>query len=80
MTDFFNNFTEPTRITDTTSSTLYLFLTNNSTLVANSEVIPSISDHAVIYIEASLRLYKTPIQSRTVTSLYMNAEFEQILQ
>ena len=69
--------TEPTRITETTSSTLDLFFTKNSTLVANSEVIPSISDHEAIYIEASLRPHKTPTQSRTV-SLYKKADFEAI--
>ena len=69
--------TEPTRITETTSSTLHLFFTNNSTLVVNSEVIPTISDHEAIYIEASLRPHKTPIQSRTV-SLYEKADFQAI--
>ena len=69
--------TEPTRITETTSSTLDLFFTNNSTLVVNSEVIPSMSDHEAIYIEASLRPHKTPTQSRIV-SLYKKADFETI--
>ena len=42
-----------------------------------SRVIPSISDHEVIYIEASLRPHKTPTQSRTVV-LYKKADFEAI--
>ena len=45
--------------------------------LTNSEVIPSISDHEAIYIEASLCLHKTPTQSRTV-SLYKKADFEAI--
>ena len=45
--------------------------------LTNSEVIPSISDHEAIYIEASLCPHKTPTQSRTV-SLYKKADFEAI--
>ena len=46
--------TEPIRITETTESILDLFFTNNSCLISNLDVIPGISDHEVVYIEASL--------------------------
>ena len=42
--------------------------------LTHSEIIPSISDHEAIYIEASLRPHKTPTQSRTVV-LYKKADF-----
>ena len=45
--------------------------------LTNSEVIPSISDHEAIYIEASLRPHKTPTQSRTVVP-FKKADVEAI--
>ena len=53
--------TEPIRITETTESNLDLFFTNNSSLISNVEVIPGISDHEVVYIEASLRPHCNPV-------------------
>ena len=45
----------PTRITASTSNILDLFLTNNASLVNKCEVIPGLSDHETVYVEASLR-------------------------
>ena len=47
--------TEPTRITETSSSTLDMFFTSNQTLVNKVEVIPGVSDHEAVFIESSLR-------------------------
>ena len=47
--------TEPKRITETSSTTLELFFTNNTTLVYQVHVIPGISDHEAVFIESSLR-------------------------
>ena len=47
--------TEPTRITETSSSTFDLFFTSNQTLVNKVEVIPGVSDHEAVFIESSLR-------------------------
>ena len=54
--------TEPTRITETSSSTLDLFFTSNQTLVNKVEVIPGFSNHEAVFIESSLRpmRVKTP--------------------
>lgn len=47
--------TEPTWITTTMSSVLVLFFTDNSSLVNTAKVIPGISDHEAVYVDASLR-------------------------
>ena len=54
--------TEPTRITETSSSTLDLFFTSNQTLVNKVEVIPGFLNHEAVFIESSLRpmRVKTP--------------------
>jgi hypothetical protein len=49
---------EPTRITETQSNTLDLFLTNNTILVNQVRVIPGISDHEAVVIESNLRPIK----------------------
>ncbi|XP_052261072.1 uncharacterized protein LOC127865168 [Dreissena polymorpha] len=58
--------TEPTRTTEHSSNTLDLFFTNNSSLINNTEVIPGISDHHAVYVEASLKPLKTTTPSRKV--------------
>ena len=57
---------EPTRITETKSSILDLFLTNNDTLVNQTQVIPGISDHEAVFIESSLRPTKKSPSPRRV--------------
>ena len=53
---------EPTRVTETTTSILDLFFTSNQTFINKVEVIPGISDHQAVFIESSLRpaRVKTP--------------------
>ena len=46
--------TEPTRITETSCTTLDLLFTNNTTLVNQVHVIPGISDHEAVFTESSL--------------------------
>ena len=50
--------TEPTRITESSSSILDLFFTNNDTLVNQVRVLPGISDHEAVFKEASHRPMK----------------------
>jgi hypothetical protein len=57
--------TSPTRITATTSNTLDLFFTNNTSLVYKCEVIPGLSDHKTVYKKASLR----PLRRNKVISI-----------
>ena len=45
--------TEPTRITETSVSYLELFCTSNDTLVNQTRVIPSISDHEAVFVEST---------------------------
>ena len=66
--------TEPTRTTETTSSVLDLFFTNNNTLVNQVHVIPGIADHDAVFIESSLRPMKKKISPRRVY-LYRKADF-----
>ncbi|CAC5397146.1 unnamed protein product [Mytilus coruscus] len=47
--------TTPTHYTETSQSILDIFLTNNSSLVNKTEVIPGISDHEIVYIESNLK-------------------------
>ena len=54
---------------------LYLFFCNNGALVNTEEVIPSISDHEVVYIEASQRSHYTPQLPRTVFC-YNKADYD----
>ena len=68
---------QPTRITETTESLLDLFFCNNRSLVNTVEVIPGISDHEAVYIEASLRPHKTPQPPRTVFC-YNKADYDSI--
>ena len=56
--------TEPTKITETTSSTLDLFLTTNQTLINKVEVVPGISDHEEVFIESSLKPLNFKIPAR----------------
>ena len=66
---------EPTRITETKSSILDLFLTNNDTLVNQTRVIPGISDHEAVFIESSLRPTKKSSSPRPVYK-YHRADYE----
>ena len=68
---------QPTRITETTENILDLFFTNNSSLINTAEVIPGISDHEAVFIEASLRPYKTNLPLRTVY-VYKKADYDDI--
>ena len=68
---------QPTRITETTESLLDLFFCNNRSLVNTVEVIPGISDHEAVYIEASLHPHKTPQPQRTVFC-YNKADYDSI--
>ena len=68
---------QPTRITETTENMLDLFFCNNRSLVITVEVIPGISDHEAVYIEASLRPHKTQQQPRTVFC-YNKADYDSI--
>ena len=68
---------QPTRITETKENILDLFFCNNSSLVNTVEVIPGISDHEAVYIEASLRPHKTTQQPRTVFC-YKKADYDGI--
>ena len=61
-----NQVDEPTRITETKSSILDLFLTNNNTLVNQTRIKSGISDHEAVFIEFSLRPAKKPPSPRPV--------------
>ena len=67
--------TEPTRITETSSTTLDLFFTNNTTLVNQVHVIPGISDHEAVFIESSLRPMKNTPAPRKIFQ-YRKADYE----
>ena len=56
---------------------LNLFFCNNSSLINTVEVIPGISDHKAVCIEASLRPHKTPQPPRTVFC-YNKADYDSI--
>ena len=61
--------TEPTRTTETSDSILELFFTSNDTLVYQTRLIPSISDHDAVFLESSLRPIKK--QSSSTRKLIM---------
>ena len=67
--------TEPTRITETSSTTLDLFFTNITTLVNQVHVIPGISDHEAVFIESSLRPMKNTPAPRKIIQ-YRKADYE----
>ena len=67
--------TEPTRITETSSSTLDLFFTSNQTLVNKVEVIPGVSDHEAVFIESSLRPMRVKTPPRKVFQ-YRKADYD----
>ena len=67
--------TEPTRITESSSSDLDLFFTNNDTLVNQTGVLPGISDHEAVFIESSLRPMKKISSPRRVYK-YHKADYE----
>jgi hypothetical protein len=69
--------TKPTHITATSESTLDLFFTSNSSLINKKEVIPGISDHEIVYIEANLKHRKVVKPPRKVF-LYNKANTEKI--
>ena len=46
--------TEPIIVTESSSNILYLFFTNNETLVNQVHVIPGKGDHEAVFIESSL--------------------------
>ena len=66
---------EPTRITETTSSTLNLFFASNQTLINKVEVIPGISDHKAVFIESSLKPLNVKIPARKVYQ-YRKGDYE----
>ena len=68
---------QPTRITETKENILDLFFCNNRSLVNTVEVIPGISDHEAVYIEASLRPHKIPQPPRKVFC-YKKADYDSI--
>ncbi|KAL8567466.1 hypothetical protein ACOMHN_010057 [Nucella lapillus] len=69
---------EPTRITDSTSTTLDLFFTNNHTLINSVKVIPGISDHEAVYVESSLHPIATKTARRKILR-YHKANFATIM-
>ena len=60
--------TEPTQITESSSSILDLFFTKNDTLVNQVRVLPGISDHEAVFIESSL----CPIKKISPPNHYKN--------
>ena len=69
--------TEPTRITETSSSTFDLFFISNQTLVNKGEVIPALSDHEAVFIESSLRPMRVKTSPRKVFQ-YRKADYDAI--
>ena len=67
----------PTRITEKSSNILDLFFTNNSSLISSAEVIPGISDHEAVYVEASLRPLTDPPLKRKV-NVYKKADQDKM--
>jgi hypothetical protein len=64
---------EPTR----EQNTLDLFITNNTTLINKVQVIPGISDHHAVLVEADLTPMSNKQQKRQVP-LYKKANWEQL--
>ena len=56
------------------SSVLVLFFTDNSSLVNTAKVIPGISDHEAVYVDASL----CPHETRCRVFQYKNADYNGI--
>ena len=71
--------TEPTRITETSSNTLYMFFTSNHTLVNKVEVIPGDSDHESVFIASSLRPMRVKTPPRKVFQ-YRKADYDAMKQ
>ena len=69
----------PTRITETSASTLELFFTSNDTLVNQTRVIPSISDHEAVFVESNLRPVKKPVCPRHLFK-YQKADYDGLRQ
>ena len=67
--------TEPTRVTESSSNILYLFFTNNETLVNQVHVIPGIGDHEAVLIESRLRPMKKVTSPRKIFQ-YHKADYE----
>jgi hypothetical protein len=68
---------EETHFTETSKSILYLFLTGNSSLINKVEVIPGISDHEIVYVEASIKPRKVNKPPRKVYQ-YNKANTEEL--
>ena len=68
---------EPTRITETKSNILDLFLTNNDTLVNQTRDIPGISNHEAVFVESSMRPTKKSTSPRRLYK-YHRADYEGI--
>ena len=57
---------EETHFTEKSKSILDLFFTSNSSLINKVEVIPGISDHEIVYVEASINPRKVNKPPRKV--------------
>ena len=67
--------TEPTR----GPSTLDVFITSNETLISNTQVIPGLSDHEIVYVKGDIK----PIihrQKRRKVTFYKKADWEGLRQ
>ena len=71
--------TEPTRTTATSASILELFFTSNDTLMNQTRVIPGVSDHETVFVEASLRPIKIPTSPKRIFK-YQKADYDGFRQ
>ena len=62
-----NHITEPARITSTSSTCLDLILTNHSSIINNTEVLPPFqSDHCTVTAEITFKTYRIQSQRKTL--------------
>jgi hypothetical protein len=57
---------EETHFTEKSNSILDLFFTSHSSLINKVEIIPGISDHEIVYVEASIKPRKVNKPPRKV--------------
>lgn len=69
---------EPTRITNTTATCLDLIITNHSSIINNTEILPPFhSDHCTVTAEIAFKTYHTQAQKKTIWK-YEEADIESI--
>ena len=73
-----NLITEPTRVTNTSSTCLDLIITNHDAIITDSNVLPPFnSDHCTVTAEITFKTFKSQAYKKTIWK-YEEANFQSI--